>query len=126
MFRMARILVVDDDAVLRKMVRVVLEVAGYDVIEAGDGAAGLRLQREQGADLVLVDIFMPEVDGLEFIRTLRAGLPHARIIAMSGGGPVGGTDMLTAAAAFGASRTLRKPFEPRHLLTAIREVLGEH
>ena len=124
--RMARILVIDDDEVLRKTIRVVLEVAGYDVIEAVDGAAGLRLQREQGADLVLVDIFMAEVDGLELIRRLQADLPQAKIIAMSGGGRVGHADMLTAAAAFGASRTLRKPFDPRDLLTAIRDVLGEH
>jgi CheY-like chemotaxis protein len=121
----ARVLVIDDDALLRRALRAVLEVAGYDVIEAADGAAGLRVQREQGADLFLVDLFMPEVDGLEFIRRLRADLPHAKIIAMSGRGRTGQTDILRMAAASGASRTLRKPFEPRELLTAIRELLGE-
>jgi CheY-like chemotaxis protein len=121
----ARILVIDDDALLRRALRAVLEVAGYDVIEAADGAAGLRLQREQGADLILVDLVMPELDGLEFIRKLRADLPQAKIIAMSGGGPTGRADLLGVAAALGASRTLRKPFEPRDLLTAIQELLGE-
>ena len=124
MVRTARILVIDDDEVLRKTVRVVLEVAGYDVVEAVDGAAGLRLQREHGADLVLVDIFMPDVDGLEFIRTVRADRPQAKIIAMSSGGRSGQGDMLMAAAAFGASRTLRKPFQPRELLAAVGDVLG--
>ena len=125
LFGMARVLVIDDDELLRRAVRAVLEVAGYDVIEAADGADGLRVQRDQGADLVLVDIFMPEVDGLEFIRRLRAELPQAKIVAMSGGGRIGHADVLRMAAALGASRTLRKPFKPRDLLTAIRDLLGE-
>jgi DNA-binding response OmpR family regulator len=125
MIDMARILVIDDDEMLRRAVRVVLELAGYNVIEAADGEAGLRLHREQGAEVVLVDIFMPQRDGLEFIRQLRAEVPQARVIAMSGGGQIGRIDMLRAAAIFGASRTLRKPFEPRELLGAIGELLGE-
>ncbi len=72
---MARILVTDDDEVLRGALRVVLEAAGYDVVEANDGEAGLRVQREQGADLVLMDIFMPERDRLEVIRALHAETP---------------------------------------------------
>src|SRR6266516_891287 len=60
---MARILVIDDDARRRGAIRVVLESAGYEVIEAGDGDAGLRLHREPGADLVVVDLFMPEQIG---------------------------------------------------------------
>jgi len=103
---MARILVIDDDRLLREAVRALLESARYDVIEAADGDAGLRLYREQGADLVLVDIFMPERDGLEVIRTLRAEAPQALIIAMSGGGRLVKVDLLQAAARFGASRTL--------------------
>ena len=100
-----------------------LEGAGYEVIEAADGDAGLRLYREQGADVVLVDVFMPERDGLEMIRALRVAIPRPKIIAMSGGGRIGFDDVLTAAAAFGAARTLRKPFAPSELLTAIRDLL---
>src|SRR2546425_689679 len=121
----ARILVMDDDALLRGALRVVLEAAGYEVIEAADGDAGLRLQREQGADLVLVDIFMPERDGLEVIRALRAEFPQPKIVAVSGGGRTGQIEVLRAAAALGAARTLLKPFQPRDLLKAIRELLGE-
>jgi len=120
---MARILVVDDDQVLRGALRVVLEAAGYDVMEAADGEAGLRLYGEQGADLVLVDLFMPERDGLDVLRALRAAIPQPKIVAMSGGGRIGQIEVLRAAAAFGAARTLRKPFEPRDLLAAIRELL---
>jgi len=120
----ARILVIDDDALLRRAIRVVLEAAGYDVIEAGDGTAALRVYREHGADLLLVDLFIPEPDGLEVIRTVRAEVPGAKIIAMSGGGSLK-LDLLAAAAAFGASRTLWKPFVPDVLLGAVRDLLGE-
>src|SRR6266581_894580 len=121
----ARILVMDDDELLRGALRVVLEGAGYEVIEAGDGNAGLQLQREQAADVVLVDIFMPERDGLEVIKALHGEQPQPTIVAMSGGGRTGQIEVLEAAAALGASRTLVKPFEPRQLLKVIRELLGE-
>ncbi len=115
----------DDDELLRGALRVVLEAAGYEVIEAADGDAGLRLAREHAADLAVVDIFMPERDGLEVIKVLRVESPRAKIIAVSGGGRSGQIEVLRAAAAFGASRTLLKPFAPRELLTAIRELLDE-
>ena len=121
---MARILVIDDDALLRGAIRVVLESAGYEVIEAGDGGAGLRLYREQGAELLLVDLFIPEPDGLEVIRTVRAEVPDAKIIAMSGGGSLK-LDLLAAAEAFGASLALWKPFVPSVLLSAVGGLLGE-
>ena len=122
---MPRILVIDDDAMLRSAVRRILERAGYDVLEAGDGAAGLQLHREQGPDVVIVDIFMPELDGLEFIRDLRGVAPGARIIAISGGGRSGKTDLLKDAAVFGAERILLKPFEMTELLAAVRELLQQ-
>jgi len=120
----ARILVVDDDALLRGALRVALEAAGYEVIEAGDGRAALRAYHEHGADLLLVDLFIPEPDGLEVIRSVRAEVPDAKIIAMSGGGSQK-LDLLAAAEAFGASRTLWKPFVPSVLLGAVRDLLGE-
>jgi len=122
---MAKILVIDDDELLRGALRAVLEGAGHEVLEAADGNAGLRLQRERAADLLLVDIFMPERDGLEVIKALQSQTPRPKIIALSGGGKTGQIEVLRAAAAFGASRTLLKPFQPRELLTAIRELLEE-
>ena len=110
----------DDDNVLRSALRVVLEGAGYSVAEAADGALGMRLYLQLGADLVLVDIYMPEMDGLEVIRALRAQVPRPQLVAMSGGGPAGTADILAIAAALGAARTLRKPFTARELLDAIR------
>lgn len=120
---MPTILVIDDDQVLRAAVRVVLEGAGYTVMEADDCQAGLRVHREHSPDIVLVDIFMPEQDGLGFIRAARARDPGAKIVAMSGGGRHGTVDVLEAAAAFGASRTLAKPFRPGTLLAALRALL---
>src|SRR2546430_4592169 len=79
---MERILVIEDDALLRGAIRIVLESAGYEVLDAADGDAGLRLHREQGADLVVVDLYMPERDGLEVIREVRAEAPQSKIIAM--------------------------------------------
>jgi CheY-like chemotaxis protein len=122
---MARILVIDDEDVLRNALRVVLESAGYEVLDAARGAAGLRLYHERGADLVLVDIFMPEMDGLEVIRALRGEIPRPKLVAMSGGGQTGNTDILTMAATLGAKRTLRKPFAASELLRTLHDLLVE-
>jgi CheY-like chemotaxis protein len=121
----SRILVIDDDARLRGAMRRALEQAGYDVLEAADGAAGVRLYREQRADLVIVDIFMPERDGLEFIRDLRAEGHPTKIIAVSDGGQTGLIDMLRAAEVFGATRTLSKPVALNKLLALVRDLLVE-
>lgn len=121
---MTRVLVMEDDEVFRSALCVILEGAGYEVTDAADGAAGLRRYREGGADLVLVDIFMPEVDGLEVIRALRSEVPRPKLVAMSGGGQAGHEDILKIAAALGAERTIRKPFTPRDLLSAVRDLLG--
>lgn len=120
----ARILLIDDDALLRGAIRVVLESAGYEVLEAGDGRTALSAFRAHGADLLLVDLFIPEPDGLEVIRAVRADAPDAKIIAMSGGGGMK-LDLLAAAEAFGASRALWKPFAPSVLLSAVQDLLGE-
>jgi CheY-like chemotaxis protein len=115
----------DDDDVFRSALCVVLEEAGYEVIEAADGAAGLRLLRDRGADLVLVDIFMPEMDGLEVIRALRTQVPRPKVVAMSGGGQAGREDILKIAAALGAERTLKKPCTSHDLLAAVGDLLRE-
>src|SRR5258708_27859602 len=119
---MTRVLVLDDDDILRSALSIVLAEAGYDVIDAANGVAGLYLYRERGADLVLVDIFMPEMDGLQVIRTLRTEVPRPKVVAMSGGGQAGREDILKIAAAPGAERTLTKPFAAHDLLYALRDL----
>src|SRR2546423_7114629 len=81
----ARILVIDDDALLRRAIRVALEASGYEVIEAGDGTAALRVYREQGAAPLLVDLFLPQPGGLEVIRTGSASAPAPHVIGMVAG-----------------------------------------
>lgn len=116
---------IEDDATLRAALCRVLQASGYDVREGADGVSGLRAYREHGADLVILDIFMPHLDGLEVIRTLRAGAGGPRIIAVSGGGHVVKMSILESAQQLGADRILHKPFTPGMLLAAIRDVLEE-
>ncbi len=80
----ARILVVDDDNAIRRLLRVVLERRGHSVVEAANGAEGLRCYRAAPTDLVITDIQMPVMDGLQMIKELRGAFPTAKIIAMSG------------------------------------------
>jgi CheY-like chemotaxis protein len=121
---MKRILLVDDNEPFRRMVCKMLEGAGYSVVVAGDGAAALALFRMQDVDLVLTDLIMPEKEGLETILELRKLAPELKIIAMSGGGRVDADDYLPLAKAFGAARTLAKPFLAAELLTTVAEVLA--
>ncbi len=82
---MLSVLIVDDQVKIRQLIRDALEGAGYHVEETRDGKAGLERYREQFADLVLMDILMPDQDGLEAITALWRKFPDPRIIAMTGG-----------------------------------------
>src|SRR5918999_5755240 len=107
---MARILVVDDDADMRFIVREILKSAGHDVTVAVNGREGTVAYFEQRPDLVITDLFMPEKDGLTVIRELRAASPEVKIIAISGGGPAGEPGSLDNARTLGAVGALAKPF----------------
>jgi DNA-binding NtrC family response regulator len=122
---MKRVLVIDDDDQIRSLLREMLELVGYVVVDAPDGKSGARLFRKQPTDLVITDIFMPEQEGLETIRELRRDYPEVKIIAISGGGATGHLAYLPAAEKFGALRTFSKPFDLHEMLDAVRELLGE-
>ncbi len=122
---MPRILVVEDDEPLRSVLRQILERTGHEVAEAADGRAALEIQRQKGADLVITDIIMPEVDGIETIMVLRREFPSVKIIAISGGSRVGPREFLNLARVLGAHRTLHKPFALQEMLDAVDELLGE-
>jgi YesN/AraC family two-component response regulator len=119
----ARILIIDDDDHILKALHQMLEIEGHKVIDASNGKEGLKLFRENGADLVITDILMPEKQGLEMIEELRRDFPHVKIIAMSGGGRVGPYDYLDMARKSGALLTLTKPFDREELLEAVNAVL---
>ena len=116
---MARILVIDDEDFVRFTIDRILRAAGHAVALAEDGAVGCRLQREAPFDAVICDILMPNQEGIETIRRLRADYPALPIVAMSGGGRSGTQDFLAMALHLGASGTIAKPFLPDELLTAV-------
>ncbi len=118
-----KILVIDDEAVIRETITEMLQRAGYEVWAAADGGEDIELFREKDVDLVITDIIMPEVEGIETIRTLLQDQPDIKIIAISGGGRISNDDLLQMAGHFGAKLTLKKPFEREELLTAVRTVL---
>lgn len=120
-----RILVVDDDHSLRTAVSRQLLHVGYDILEASDGREAMALLRDVAVDLTILDIFMPNVDGIELTVRLREEVPGAKIIALSGGGVVDAEDALEIARRVGAARTLVKPFTVEELLAAVGELLGD-
>lgn len=122
---MTRILVIDDDEAIRLALRKMLEGEGHEVVEATDGAHGMRLFRENPTDLVITDILMPEKEGFEVIRELRRDHPDIKIIAVSGSVSRGGPDFLPQAGDMGASVTIPKPFSKAQVVGAVRDALGE-
>ena len=119
---MPRILIIDDDAAVRTTVRVVLERAGYETLEAADGRQGERLL--DGVDLVITDLLMPEMDGVDLIGIIRRENRALPVIAMSGGGKVDSKSYLDVARALGAYATIAKPFDMDHLLATVREAIA--
>jgi CheY-like chemotaxis protein len=121
---MARILVTDDDRDVRQALVRMLTGAGHDVVQAEDGGAALAAYRAHRPDVVITDMYMPAVDGVEVVARLMDEFPDARLIVMSGGGQVGKEDVLDLARRLGARRTLAKPVERQELLDAVNAVLG--
>jgi DNA-binding NtrC family response regulator len=120
---MARILLIDDDDAVRGSTARLLELMGHEVLTAEHGAAGLRIWRERGADLVITDVCMPGMNGLDVIVELRAFAPDLAVIAMSGGLESQRLDLLGTAAQAGAFRALPKPFTIQELRSAVGELL---
>ena len=81
---MGTILVIDDQEPVRTLLRAALEGDGHEVLEASNGLLGLERSRERAADLVIVDMLMPEMNGLDLMAELNRTLPHVKVIAMSG------------------------------------------
>jgi CheY-like chemotaxis protein len=113
----SRILVVDDEPDQRFLLRRIFERAGHDVSDATDGAAALRAVRESAPDLVVTDVMMPVMDGVELIQCLRGDpeTAHIPILAASGDTHLAG----------GADAVVLKPYESRHLLAVAETLLKE-
>lgn len=120
---MARVLLVDDDPHIRAVLQAALVEHGHEVVQARDGREGLRLLRRAPCDVVLTDILMPEMDGLELLRGVLREFPAVRVVAMSGGSSrLPGSDSLRMAGMLGAHALLHKPFT---VSEAIEAIVGE-
>jgi DNA-binding NtrC family response regulator len=117
-------MVVDDDASIRRTLHQLLSREGYEVIQACDGSEAVRLWRQQGGDLVITDLHMPQKDGIETIIELLSHSPGLRIIAMSGGGQTKRLDLLGNMAMLGTILTIEKPFTIHEMLTTISRALN--
>lgn len=119
------ILVIDDDAAVGRTVSLILAHAGHRVTTVGSAHQGLKLLAGGDFDLVLTDIIMPELDGIETIRRIRTDHPGLRVIAMSGGGKIDKADFLYMAAALGADDIIDKPIRSERLLEVVSGVMAQ-
>jgi DNA-binding response OmpR family regulator len=117
-----KILVIDDEPGIRCLIEHVMQVDGHQVLTATNGVSGMRLMRLERPDIVITDILMPDQDGLGIIRTMRQEFPEVKILAISGGGAVGGLDLLVAAGRLGANAILAKPFMPEQVFESVKEL----
>jgi two-component system chemotaxis response regulator CheY len=122
---MKRILLIEDDEALRSILRMSLEKMGHAVTEAGNGREAIRIFKKTSPDLVLTDLIMPEIEGLEAIRAMRRAQPELKIIAMSGGGRSDARDNLKMAKNFGATAVFAKPFSIKELHKVITSLLAD-
>lgn len=119
---MARILVVDDEDVVRSLLKTILKHDGHEVVEARDGGEAIEIHRERPADLVLVDLVMPKKHGLDTILEMREHHPATRFIVMTGALP-SLLDSENMATMLGDALTLAKPMTPPDLLRTVHEAL---
>ena len=120
---MARILVIDDQEPIRRIVRRALENERHEVWDASDGELGMQLLERETVDIVITDIFMPGQDGIVTLREIRKKFPSLNVIVMSGGDSTGMLDLRKDAELLGAVKSLQKPFTAREIVDLVGEVL---
>jgi CheY-like chemotaxis protein len=116
---------VDDEPLLRRALALSLERAGHSVVKCEKRKRAVEYLAHDEADLLITDIMMPEMDGVETIRVVRRRRPELPIIAMSGGLP-DPADYLGLARYFGATAILAKPFQPSELVEIVERLLAEN
>lgn len=121
---MARILVVDDEKPIRSVLRKMFTRWNHETVEAADGQEALEVCREQVPDLVLLDLYMPRMNGLQFLSAASDEFPDLPVVAMTGQPPTASLVALAAAKCFGSS-ILRKPFDIRQVSIHVCDALGE-
>jgi CheY-like chemotaxis protein len=121
---MSKILIIDDDKMVRDTLKIIVEAAGHQTLVANDGKEGLTLHAQGKPDLVITDILMPEKEGIETVTELQRRQPRLPTVAISGGGRTANMNFLKLAETFGADRTISKPFEPEDIIRIIAELTG--
>ena len=121
---MHRVLVVDDDEIFRGYVGTLLEMEGYSVLQDHNGFKALDVLKTETVDLVVTDIIMPGMEGLETIMHLQKDNGNLPIVAMSGFPGMDGQEYLDHARQFGAKATFAKPFDSREFLDTITELVN--
>ncbi len=121
---MSRILVIDDQEPIRRVVRRALEQDGHEVFDASDGEIGIEILESQSFDVVITDIFMPGQDGIVTLRQIRERFPAVKVIVISGGDSSGLMDLRQDAELLGAVKSLQKPFNAREIMDVVRSVVG--
>lgn len=119
---MPRVIIIDDDEELLPLMEEMLAGANYEATAFNRAEAGLAAIGEAPPDIVIVDILMPDKEGLETIREIRTRYPQTRVLAISGGGRVSGAYYLDVARRLGATATLAKPFTRQVLLDQLSEL----
>lgn len=120
---MARVLVIDDQEPIRRIVRRALEHDGHEVLDASDGEMGMQMLARHSADVVISDIFMPGQDGILTLRQIRKQYPAVKVIVISGGDSSGLLDLRRDAELLGAVKSLQKPFTAREIVESVRSVV---
>ncbi len=121
---MACILIVDDDLVIRKQLRVWLEAGGHRVLEAAGGSEGIRNARENEVDLLILDVMMPDKGGIETLMELHEDFPRLKTIIISGLAPTEADSFKILAERFGADRIFHKPLDRPAFLAAVGTLLS--
>ncbi|HEY2009482.1 MAG TPA: response regulator [Rhizomicrobium sp.] len=121
----AHILVVDDDAMIQKTLKRCLEQEGHRVSLASNGRQAVAHLEEDRPDIIILDLFMPEMDGFETLRQVHSHAASTRVLAISGGGSSAHCDYLDMASRFGAHGVLRKPFTVAQLVAAVDTLLPD-
>lgn len=122
---MTKVLLVDDDEMIRYALRSAFEIADIEVVEEANGGFIRKPESLDDVDVVVTDIFMPDVEGIELITTMNRVAPHIPVIAMSGGGRLNSQDYLGTASDLGAAAVFSKPLNEVLLVDKVRELAAQ-
>lgn len=118
-----KVLIIDDDAALLRLMSMAFQAAGYQTLAADNGRTGIRMAGSHRPDLVVTDIVMPDIEGIGCIRAIKQGAEAPKVIAISGAGRARGADYLSWARHLGADAVLAKPFRMSELMKISKTVI---